>query len=244
MVTTRDGGVSTGPYASLNLGLHVGDDPAAVMENRRLAAAALGCGAGRLRLLRAGARLRRSGGRRRRPGSGRRPAPATPAPRRAGHRHARRGPGGDGGGLRPLVLFEPERACWRCVHAGWRGTVRGSPPAAVEAMAGARRRTRPAWWPAWARHRGRPLPGGRRRWPTRPAPRFGGDIERRRPPRRHGPLAVRPVGRQPPACSPTPACPPASIAGRRRRHRSGHAFFSDRTDGPCGRFAAIARLRP
>ncbi len=32
--TTRAGGVSAGPYASLNLGDHVGDDPAAVAENR------------------------------------------------------------------------------------------------------------------------------------------------------------------------------------------------------------------
>lgn len=32
--TTRDGGVSLGPYASLNLGDHVGDDPVAVAENR------------------------------------------------------------------------------------------------------------------------------------------------------------------------------------------------------------------
>jgi YfiH family protein len=34
-VTTRSGGVSQGPWASLNLGRHVGDDPAAVVENRR-----------------------------------------------------------------------------------------------------------------------------------------------------------------------------------------------------------------
>ncbi|MBI1422799.1 MAG: peptidoglycan editing factor PgeF [Gammaproteobacteria bacterium] len=33
--TTRVGGVSVGPYASLNLAQHVGDDPAAVMENRQ-----------------------------------------------------------------------------------------------------------------------------------------------------------------------------------------------------------------
>jgi hypothetical protein len=33
--TTRTGGVSHAPYASLNLGQHVGDDPAAVRENRR-----------------------------------------------------------------------------------------------------------------------------------------------------------------------------------------------------------------
>lgn len=40
--TTRRGGVSTAPYDSLNLGDHVGDDPAAVEENRRRAVAGLG----------------------------------------------------------------------------------------------------------------------------------------------------------------------------------------------------------
>jgi len=35
LTTTRSGGVSANPYDSLNLGLHVGDDSAAVMENRR-----------------------------------------------------------------------------------------------------------------------------------------------------------------------------------------------------------------
>lgn len=34
-VTTREGGVSLPPYDTLNLGDHVGDDPAAVAENRR-----------------------------------------------------------------------------------------------------------------------------------------------------------------------------------------------------------------
>ncbi len=34
-ITTRAGGISTGPCASLNLAAHVGDDPAAVAENRR-----------------------------------------------------------------------------------------------------------------------------------------------------------------------------------------------------------------
>lgn len=41
-VTGRSGGVSLAPYASLNLGLHVGDSPQAVVENRRRAATALG----------------------------------------------------------------------------------------------------------------------------------------------------------------------------------------------------------
>lgn len=41
IITTRDGGVSTGPYAALNLGTSVGDDAAAVAENRRRLRAAL-----------------------------------------------------------------------------------------------------------------------------------------------------------------------------------------------------------
>ncbi len=40
--TTREGGVSRPPYDSLNLGSHVGDDPAAVAENRRRVAEAVG----------------------------------------------------------------------------------------------------------------------------------------------------------------------------------------------------------
>lgn len=42
-VTTRAGGVSVEPFDSLNLGDHVGDDPAAVAENRRRLTAELGC---------------------------------------------------------------------------------------------------------------------------------------------------------------------------------------------------------
>ena len=36
VITTRRGGVSRAPFDSLNLALHVGDDPDAVAENRRL----------------------------------------------------------------------------------------------------------------------------------------------------------------------------------------------------------------
>ena len=41
LLTTRTGGVSVAPYASLNLGDHVGDDPRAVAENRQRLAARL-----------------------------------------------------------------------------------------------------------------------------------------------------------------------------------------------------------
>jgi YfiH family protein len=40
-VTTRMAGVSTAPFASLNLAMHVGDDPVAVAENRRRVRVAL-----------------------------------------------------------------------------------------------------------------------------------------------------------------------------------------------------------
>ena len=46
--TTRAGGVSDAPYASLNLALHVGDDAGDVERNRKTAAASLGLDAGRI----------------------------------------------------------------------------------------------------------------------------------------------------------------------------------------------------
>lgn len=49
--TDRYGGVSAAPYDELDLGDHVGDDPAAVAENRRRLAAALDIGADRLVLM-------------------------------------------------------------------------------------------------------------------------------------------------------------------------------------------------
>jgi YfiH family protein len=46
--TTRHGGVSAPPHASLNLGFHVGDDADSVSDNRRRALAAVGAGRRRL----------------------------------------------------------------------------------------------------------------------------------------------------------------------------------------------------
>ena len=44
-ITTRQGGHSLLPYASLNLGDHVGDDPERVRANRELLAADIGLSA-------------------------------------------------------------------------------------------------------------------------------------------------------------------------------------------------------
>ncbi|MGD0152686.1 MAG: laccase domain-containing protein, partial [Thermacetogeniaceae bacterium] len=49
--TTRCGGVSTGPYAELNLGLSTGDEPGLVVENRRLLCNTLGLDVGRLSIV-------------------------------------------------------------------------------------------------------------------------------------------------------------------------------------------------
>lgn len=48
VVTTREGGFSTGRYASFNLGDHVGDDQDAVSANRQRLATGVGLGADRL----------------------------------------------------------------------------------------------------------------------------------------------------------------------------------------------------
>lgn len=48
VLTTRHGGVSAGGCATLNLGFHVGDDPACVTENRRRVGAAAGYDSGHL----------------------------------------------------------------------------------------------------------------------------------------------------------------------------------------------------
>jgi len=137
VVTTRDGGGSSGPYASLNLGLHVGDDPEVVVANRHRAAAAAGLGLDDLVFCsqphgRGVAVVDRS-----QRGRGSRSlgdavadadALVTAAP---------------GVGLVvlvadcvPLVLYEPAAHVVACVHAGWRGTVARVAQAAVEAMAG------------------------------------------------------------------------------------------------------------
>lgn len=135
VVTTRDGGVSTGAYQSLNLGLHVGDDPGRVIENRARAARTVGLGIDDLVFCNQV--------------HGRVVAEVTGADRGRGARSVETAVGGADAlvtadrtvGLVvmvadcvPIVLHDPVAGVLACVHAGWGGTVARVGEAAVEAM--------------------------------------------------------------------------------------------------------------
>lgn len=119
----RAGGVSAGVFASLNCSTRVGDDPAAVEENRLRVAAALGQGGVRLPGQVHGDRVAIAGD-----------APAGEADALVSDR-----PGEPVGVLTadcvPLLLIVPERRVAAAVHAGWKGTALGIAARAVEALA-------------------------------------------------------------------------------------------------------------
>jgi len=137
-VFTRQGGVSPAPWASLNVGGTVGDQPERVRENRLRAFAALGRDPGTLfdvwqvhgiNVVVADA----------------------PHPPQAPHQQAD-AILTDKPGLTlfmrfadcvPILLYDPVRKVVGLAHAGWLGTVRGAPQAAVESMR-TRFGTRPA----------------------------------------------------------------------------------------------------
>lgn len=135
MVTTRQGGASSGPYASLNLGLHVGDADQDVLENRRRAAAALGAEPGDVVFC-----VQAHG-----------PNVEVVTAQDQGRGALTKAdaiPGTDALVTRdagvvltvmvadcvPIVLYDPAAHVLACVHAGWRGTVARVSEAAVEAM--------------------------------------------------------------------------------------------------------------
>jgi len=134
-VTARPGGVSSGVYASLNLSLNVGDDPASVLENRRRLAVGFGARpadfvfAGQVHG--AGVQVVSQADR----GSGAfsldDAIPATDA-------LVTSSPGVVLAILTadcvPIVLHDPVAGLLACVHAGWRGTVARVSAAAVAAM--------------------------------------------------------------------------------------------------------------
>ncbi len=247
LVSTRDGGVSGGPYSSLNLGLHVGDEPARVLENRRRVAAAIGAGLDDLvfcqqshepvvRVVTAADRGR--GARREADALGGTDALVTTDP-----------------GVVlvvmvadcvPLVLFDPTARVLACVHAGWRGTVLGVTPAAVTAMrelgADAGRIVAgigPAVDP------GRYQVGPDVVGPARTA--FGDRVDD----------VLRPDDRREPGSGERwlfdlwaanrlqllgAGVPAGQIQVAGLGTGPGTPFFSHRFEGPCGRFAALARL--
>ena len=135
MVTTRHGGVSSGPYAALNLSLNVGDSVDGVLENRRRVAAALGADLGDFVLgeqVHAG--VARVVGAADRGRGTRSPADAVPG----ADALVTADPGTVLAVLAadcvPVVLYDPVRHVIACAHAGWRGTVARVAASAVTAM--------------------------------------------------------------------------------------------------------------
>jgi len=239
VVTTRTGGVSTGPYESLNLAFHVGDDPDAVIENRRRAAATLGAEIDDLVL---GDQVH-----------GTHATVVTTADRGRGSR--RRDDAlaatdalvtGDPGTILvtlvadcvPVLLFDPDARVLACAHAGWRGALSGVLEAAVGTMRslGARpERTVAAIGPGISKERyqvGAEVIDAARR-------ALGDDAAGLALPDDSGrwlfdlPGAVRHLlARAGVAAS---ACHEAPFS-------TGGPFFSDRAARPCGRFGLLARI--
>jgi len=124
---TRQGGVSTGLYASLNVGVGSGDDPACVAENRRRAAASLGFPLEALatcyQIHSAKAVVADRGWDPERP---------------EGDAVVTRRPGVLCGVLAadcaPVLLADPEAGVVAAVHAGWRGALAGVVERTIEAM--------------------------------------------------------------------------------------------------------------
>lgn len=125
-VTQRPGGVSRGAYGALNLGRSSGDDPACVAENGRRLAEAVGA-TGRVRFPhqvhgRAVVVLDA-------PPEG--PLPEADAVVTAVPGLAVGVLGADCPGV---LVVDPVRRALAVVHSGWRGTVAGVLPAAIEAL--------------------------------------------------------------------------------------------------------------
>jgi YfiH family protein len=242
LVTTRQGGVSAGPYDALNLSFSVGDDLAAVLANRHRVAAALGAPlsdfvfarqvhGGAARVVTAADRGRGTLA----PGDA---IPGTDALVTADPGTVLAVLVGD---CVPIVLYDPAARVLAAVHAGWRGTVAGVSAAALAAMTslGARPESvlaglGPAIGPdryqvgadvrdavadgLGAAAAGVLRPDGSGRWLLDLWAANRALLVRAGVPDRQIHVAAVPTGPDP------------------------GLFFSDRTARPCGRFALIARL--
>jgi YfiH family protein len=127
--TTREGGVSTGPFASLNLGLSWGDEREAVMENRR--------------------RLRAAGGAKslyvvpQVHGAGVVTVRADDEPGEIALKKADALVSDVAGAALavfvadcvPVLVADPRTGACAAVHAGWRGVVAGVAPSAITRIA-------------------------------------------------------------------------------------------------------------
>jgi hypothetical protein len=254
-VTTRHGGVSAGPYGTLNLGLHVGDTPADVVVNRRRVAAALGADLDDFVFCQQA--------------HGRRVAVVGPADQGRGALALDDAIASTDALVTtdpdtvlvilvadcvPIILIDPQAQVLACVHAGWRGTVAGVTGAALHAMQGLGaqpERMRVAIGPAVAADRyqvGPEVAEAAERF-------FGGNTGGIMRPDGSGrwlmdlPAANRRVIRE----SGVPdgqiydsgLSTATRVAGGPGMTGPGpELFFSDRAARPCGRFAAVARLRP
>lgn len=125
----RTGGVSREPFASLNLGRAVGDEPEHVAENLRRFAAAIGFSADALFEL---SQVHGNGVRRVAPSD-------AAAAVRCESGDALVASGGAAVGVRtadcvPVLLADPASRRVAAVHAGWRGVALAVVPAAIEAL--------------------------------------------------------------------------------------------------------------
>ena len=241
-VTTRYGGGSVAPYDTLNLGLHVGDRPEAVIDNRARAAAAFGVDLDTVVFARqvhgAGAVV------------------VGPEDRGRGTRsEADALPDVDilvtttpGVTLAilvadcvPLALVDPHTGVLAAVHAGWRGTAAGAVGCALSAMAASGAR-----------------PGRVRAFlgPAVPPDRYqvSDEVPRALSAAVHPAALHRAVARPD---GPDHWLVDLKAANRQQLLAGGvpvdhitdsgattadEDFFSDRSQRPCGRFALLARL--
>lgn len=127
-IFTRLGGVSQGPFATLNVGNSVGDDEAAVAENHARIFAHLGLGSQQV--------------------TSPHQVHGNHVALVTGHDAGRQIPNTDGlltatpgvalllrfADCQPILLYDPVRHALALVHAGWRGVAQGIARRAVEAM--------------------------------------------------------------------------------------------------------------
>jgi len=245
-VTARAGGVSSGPYESLNLSLSVGDDPGCVLENRHRLATAFGAAPGDFVFARqvhgAGVRVvteadRGSGAFRLDDAVDDTDALVTTSPEVVLAILT--------ADCVPIVLHDPVAGVLACVHAGWRGTVAGVTAATLAVMQGLG--TCPSDVVAGI-------------GPAVGADRYqvGPDVHQAVT-RSFGPAAAQFIHPDPSApgrwlldlqAANRHALRQAGVPGARIHAADiptgpvpGH-FFSDRAARPCGRLALAARLRP